>query len=633
VYNYTYNELGNIKAETRNGETFKTLEYDRHNRLTETTINTSDETLVYTPIYETRDSDGAIYADNAIKGMTLKGIFEQSVNKDKYGRPTRTSLRVNEGTVYDECGNECCEFTEELLASEYSYLESNFRLTDIVDTVTHKVNGYISDKLKYKYDGNGNITVIYRDGEQEVCTECGCDECGNPIYTTTTKPKDVPVVEYFYDGLNRLTRENNYVLGQTYTYKYDAGGNILSKSTYAVTSGAVVTPTDVKLYKYASTGWKDKLVNYDGVGISYDMMGNPWSYRGHNLKWSRIRLLTKWDDIEMEYNASGMRTRKGDTYYELDGSTIISETTNGNTIRYYYGNGGVVGFRYDGDRYYYEKNLQGDIIAIYDESGNKVGAYIYDAWGNCTIKNDVADARIGEVNPFRYRGYYFDSDLGLYYLKSRYYDPQVARFINADGINYLGANGDICAFNLFAYCSDNPVNMVDSTGTRNCSSISHTTEDSYDRFISCIFQERVALEKIGKVIDITDKLDEFMETNADRLQAYLNEHGYWDAVWYFYNNVKDGGELDIKLQDDWKFKEGVTYIYRGTELRYDDPGNINYGYVGAVLFSELILCAGAGLNQISKYGFQFGDIFSFFDDPRDNYMVKYGYKVYKGWDR
>jgi len=195
------------------------------------------------------------------------------------------------------------------------------------------------------------------------------------------------------------------------------------------------------------------------------MMGNPWSYRGHTLEWSRIRLLTKWDDIEMEYNASGMRTRKGDTYYELDGNNIISETTNGNTIRYYYGNGGIVGFRYNGNRYYYEKNLQGDIIGIYDEDANKLCEYVYDAWGNCTIKNDVSDARIGEVNSFRYRGYYYDSELGLYYLKSRYYDAAIGKFINADEISYLGANCGVLGYNLYSYCCDNPILYCDKAGT------------------------------------------------------------------------------------------------------------------------------------------------------------------------
>ena len=197
--------------------------------------------------------------------------------------------------------------------------------------------------------------------------------------------------------------------------------------------------------------------------VAYDMVGNPWSYRGHTLEWSRIRLLTKWDDIEIDYNASGIRTRKGDTYYELDGSTIISETTCGDTIRYYYGNGGIVGFRYNGNRYYYEKNLMGDITGIYDESGSKVAGYIYDAWGNCTITTDTEG--VASANPFRYRSYYYDSDLGLYYLKSRYYDAVTGRFINADSVNYLGANGDLAAYNLFAYCNNTPTCMMDETGT------------------------------------------------------------------------------------------------------------------------------------------------------------------------
>ena len=84
----------------------------------------------------------------------------------------------------------------------------------------------------------------------------------------------------------------------------------------------------------------------------------------------------------------------------------------------------------------------GDIIGIYDENGSKVAGYIYDAWGNYTVQTYGNDARIAEVNPFRYRGYYYDSDIGLYYLKSRYYDAVTGRFINADSVNYLGANGD-----------------------------------------------------------------------------------------------------------------------------------------------------------------------------------------------
>lgn len=124
-------------------------------------------------------------------------------------------------------------------------------------------------------------------------------------------------------------------------------------------------------------------------------------------------------------------------------------------------------------------------------------------------------------------------------------------------------------------------------------------------------------------------LNEFMENNVNTLVDYKEEHGYISAFKYFLNNVNDGGALDIKLQDEWKFEEGKTYLYYGRELRFDDPGNINYGYVGTVLLNKRILCFGAGLNQFSKYGTSSGDILTWFDDPRDNLMVKYGVYIFK----
>ena len=119
-----------------------------------------------------------------------------------------------------------------------------------------------------------------------------------------------------------------------------------------------------------------------------------------------------------------------------------------------------------------------------------------------------------------------------------------------------------------------------------------------------------------------------MQQNATDFKNYINDHGVASAAVHFYENVKDGGKLDIKLTEEWKFEDGKMYIYNGNILRYDDPGNINFGYVGAVLFPLDVLCFGAGMNQISNYGFQFGDFSTFFDDPRDNEMIKYGYSLY-----
>lgn len=118
-----------------------------------------------------------------------------------------------------------------------------------------------------------------------------------------------------------------------------------------------------------------------------------------------------------------------------------------------YGASGIVGFTYKtasgSTNYYYRKNLQGDIAEIYDESGVLHAEYAYDAWGNCTVISDMGG--IGSLNPFRYRGYYWDGEINLYYLNARYYDPQIGRFISQDEVGYL-APEVLNGVNLFAYC-------------------------------------------------------------------------------------------------------------------------------------------------------------------------------------
>lgn len=137
---------------------------------------------------------------------------------------------------------------------------------------------------------------------------------------------------------------------------------------------------------------------------------------------------------------------------------------------YYYGYIGTECTQFD---FYFKTNIQGDILAVFNKSGECLMEVTYDAWGNFTdtVSNMSTVPSTEQLQalamPFRYRGYVYDQETELYYLNSRYYDSKMCRFINADEVNYLGANDDLIAFNLYAYCSNNPVMNSDPMGTWN----------------------------------------------------------------------------------------------------------------------------------------------------------------------
>ena len=159
-------------------------------------------------------------------------------------------------------------------------------------------------------------------------------------------------------------------------------------------------------------------------------------------------------------------------YYTYNGSTLVQEkivTSGSQTTEYLtflYNSEGPTGFVYNNTLYTYRKNIFGDIIAVYNGT-SKVAEYAYDAYGNCRV---ITGSNIGTLNPFRYRGYYFDEDMKLYYLQSRYYDPETGRFINADDVSYLDPE-TIHGLNLYTYCVNNPAkykpNIVFSSRSTN----------------------------------------------------------------------------------------------------------------------------------------------------------------------
>ena len=280
--------------------------------------------------------------------------------------------------------------------------------------------------------------------------------------------------------------------------KYDNCGNIVE--------------TNGKAYTYGDAKWKDLLTGFDGKAIKYDAQGNPTSYLGHTLTWEKGRQLKKFDNIEYTYNANGIRTSKkvnGVLHtYTLDGTKILRETWNGNTLIPLYDNeDGVCGILYNNAPYYFIKNLQGDVIAIVDKDAQTVARYSYDAWGVPEVKFDFSSCQIATINPFRYSGYYYDEEIKLYYLQSTYYNPELGRFINADSIEWLGTNERIIETNIFAYCKNDCVNLSDEVGFGGIDTLLSVLNSSIDILAKIIDmignsynKERKALENSVKLL-------------------------------------------------------------------------------------------------------------------------------------
>ena len=217
------------------------------------------------------------------------------------------------------------------------------------------------------------------------------------------------------------------------------------------------------LYSYDG----DKLLSYGDEACVYaDAVGNPTVYRGKTAGWERGRLLNYLDGNNFSYDGQGRRIKKNNTVFTYDGEGNLVKQSDG--LEFVYDTNGLSYVKYNNAVYFYRKDAQGNIIALLDNSGNVVVKYVYDAWGNHAVLDangaDITDVNhIGVLNPFRYRGYYYDTETELYYLQTRYYDPETGRFITIDGIEYLDPE-TINGLNLYAYCGNNPVMNVDPTG-------------------------------------------------------------------------------------------------------------------------------------------------------------------------
>ena len=300
-----------------------------------------------------------------------------------------------------------------------------------------------STTYTYAYDARGNITSV-SDGQ-----------------STTT---------YAYDSFDQLVRENNQAAGKTWTYAYDDGGNILSKTEYAYTTGSLGAAVRTVTYGYGDAGWSDLLTSIGGQSLTADEIGNLLSDGTWTYTWQHGRQLAgmskSGQTIAYGYDSDGKRITKtvnGTTYnYHYLGDQLVELTWGGNKLHFTYDSTGPLSVNCNGTEYFYVKNAQGDVTGLVSASGTRVVTYTYDAWGNPLATTGSMAATLGEQNPLRYRGYVYDTETGLYYLQSRYYNPTWGRFINADAL--MGINSDIGTYNLFSYCGNNPVIRCDNGG-------------------------------------------------------------------------------------------------------------------------------------------------------------------------
>ena len=452
--NYYYDCNGNLVSKT--SETIdsegsvklvQNISLDENgNTVEQTNINNRYKTIKR----GTDDNDDEFVEYISGDGNTPRNVKVSSKNDD-FGRLDNVSTKFN---------------GEELFYTEYGYETTSHKTTNNVSSILYDYDNTTKGLMyQYTYDANGNIATSV---ERSYDKGTG----GVPINSSYSKSS------YTYDNLNQLTQITDDSQKEKTKISYDNAGNIKKVQVYNSSTNAL---KKTNTYGYDTT-WKDKLTSYNGETITYDAIGNPLKYRnGMTMQWKNGRQLsqvkTSKDTVTYKYNIKGLRTRKYNSdytyYYYYDDNNNLIAMMQGGVVAYFYydSNNSVTAMSINDTMYYYIKNLQGDITKIVNHQGKVMVEYTYDAWGNILKeKSNVTPsyATVKEFNPFRYRGYVYDTDTGLYYLQSRYYDPKTGRFINADDTAYVDTNsGTPLSTNMFAYCENNHINKTDPNGCYN----------------------------------------------------------------------------------------------------------------------------------------------------------------------
>ena len=483
-YEYDYNAKGQV-ARVRDNLLNRTTqsEYDLANRPVR--VKTSEDAkhvytgqVAYDNVYGNLSEFTEKVGENRQEFGTKFGYDDEnrptsltySIGATTIGQSTTTIDKLNRTTF------SAVKLGSKTFTSEYHFAAGGYgtgSVTNLVSSITQP-----GCNCGYGYDDNGNIASATLNGKW---------------------------TGYTYDALGQLIQVNDHSdtrsgeNGTTWKYTYDLGGNILKKERFAYAD--TTNPLETVTYEYGDANWRDKLTAVNGSTICYDAIGNPLNDGTWTYTWQNGRQLQKMQKagvtVEFVYNADGLRVQKTvngvATKYTLHGKNVVHMTSGTDELHFFYdaqNRPAVV--VYNGTAYAYVKSLQGDVVAILDENGNAVVSYGYDAWGAplwCT--GELAET-LGKVQPFRYRGYVFDEETGLYYLRSRYYNPRWGRFVNADGA--------IIQKNLFAYCSNGPIVGYDPSGFERVKLTPHRS-DSSEKYPDSVMSVDLFVELIKQAVE------------------------------------------------------------------------------------------------------------------------------------
>ena len=483
-YEYDYNAKGQV-ARVRDNLLNRTTqsEYDLANRPVR--VKTSEDAkhvytgqVAYDNVYGNLSEFTEKVGENRQEFGTKFGYDDEnrptsltySVGATTIGQSTTTIDKLNRTTF------SAVKLGSKTFTSEYHFAAGGYgtgSVTNLVSSITQP-----GCNCGYGYDDNGNIASATLNGKW---------------------------TGYTYDALGQLIQVNDHSdtrsgeNGTTWKYTYDLGGNILKKERFAYNDKT--TPLETVTYTYGDANWRDKLTAVNGSTICYDAIGNPLNDGTWTYTWQNGRQLQKMQKAgvtaEFVYNADGLRVQKTvngvATKYTLHGKNVVHMTSGTDELHFFYDaqNRPTV-VVYNGVPYAYVKSLQGDIVAILDENGNTVVSYGYDAWGATLWCTGELAETLGKVQPFRYRGYVFDEETGLYYLRSRYYNPRWGRFVNADGA--------IIQKNLFAYCSNGPIVGYDPSGFERVKLTPHRS-DSSEKYPDSVMSVDLFVELIKQAVE------------------------------------------------------------------------------------------------------------------------------------